>query len=108
MPGIEVGSRMGSSSGQSMIGGVIQRDHAARFHKFTDEGGVMNHRENRLPEVLMLPIHAFIPCSSAFHQSRSFDGPEPAECILCPTLVGSRDQRSPVSQPIKATLIRFV
>ncbi len=39
-----------------MIGGVIQRDHAARRHTVADEGGVMNHRQNRLLEVLRIFI----------------------------------------------------
>ena len=39
-----------------MIVGVIQRDQAASFHRFVGDGGVMNHRQNRLPELLMLPI----------------------------------------------------
>ncbi|EIZ78121.1 hypothetical protein WSK_3259 [Novosphingobium sp. Rr 2-17] len=59
MPGIDDGSRIGRSSGNSIIGGVIQRDHAARPHKVADEGGVMNHRQNRLLEVPRLFISSF-------------------------------------------------
>ncbi len=62
MPGIDDGSKMGRSSGNSIIGGKIQRDHAVRRHKLADEGGVMNHRQNRLLEVPRLLI------SSSYHE----------------------------------------
>jgi len=39
-----------------MIGGVVQRPQAARLHKVADDGGVKNHRHNRLPAVLRLLI----------------------------------------------------
>ena len=51
MPGIDDGSTISKSIGKSIIGGVIQKDHAARRHRVADEGGVMNHRQNRLIEV---------------------------------------------------------
>lgn len=37
-----------------MIVGVIQSDHAARFHKVADDGGVMNDRQNRFTKLPLL------------------------------------------------------
>jgi hypothetical protein len=39
-----------------MIVGVVQSPHAARLHKAADDGGVMNHRQNRFAELPPLPI----------------------------------------------------
>ena len=58
MLGIDDGSRIGKSIGDNMIIGVSQSDHADRHHSVADEGGVMNHRQNRL---LMVPIASMPP-----------------------------------------------
>ena len=39
-----------------MIGGVNQRDQAARVHRVADDGGDMNHRQNRLLKVPRLAM----------------------------------------------------
>ena len=39
-----------------MMGGVSHRDHAARLHRVTDDGGVMNHRQNRFLNVPTLAM----------------------------------------------------
>lgn len=41
-----------------MIVGVVQRDQAARRHNVWDDGGVMNHRQNRLLDVPTLFIRS--------------------------------------------------
>ena len=54
-----------------MIGGVNQRNQAARVHRVADDGGDMNHRQNRLLKVPRLACRQHTSRMSVFHPKRT-------------------------------------